>query len=91
MLSVILRNQFGQNLAAPVPCIRPINTGCRNEYNLVDAEGSGRFKNLKGAAHVEVKEVERILFTTTFVDTVPGGYVDNAITATKYVCQLRPV
>jgi hypothetical protein len=91
VFSIILGNQFGQNLAAPVPRIRLINTGCGNEYNLVDAEGSGRFKHLEGAAHVQVKEIVRIFPITNFVDTVPGGYVDDTIAATKYFCQLRPV
>src|SRR6266581_7326993 len=36
--SIILSNMFGQYLAAPVPCIRPINTGCGNVDNLVDVE-----------------------------------------------------
>jgi hypothetical protein len=35
--------------------------------------------------------VRTSFFTTGFVDTVPGGYVDNTITATKYFCQLRPI
>src|SRR5277367_3390762 len=68
VLSIILGNQFGDNLAAPVPCIRPVNTGCGNEYDLVDAEGSGRFENLEGAAHIQVKEIAGIFLATTFVD-----------------------
>ena len=59
--------------------------------NLVDAEGSGRFKNLEGAAHIEVKEIVRIFVAAIFVDAVPGGYVDDAIAPAKYPCQLRPV
>src|SRR4029077_20024212 len=42
VLSVIVGNQFGQNLAAPVQSIRPVNTGCGNEDDLVDADGNGR-------------------------------------------------
>ena len=57
------------------------------EHNLVDAGGSGRFEDLEGAAHIQVKEIAGIFLATTFVDTVPGGYVDNAIAAAKYVCQ----
>src|SRR5271169_3085789 len=57
VLSVILGNQLGQDLAAPVERIRPVNTGCRNEYDLVDTERNGRFKNLEGAAHIQVKEI----------------------------------
>jgi hypothetical protein len=91
VLSVILDNQFGEDLAAPVQSIRPVNTGSRNEDDLVDAEGSGRFKNLEGAAHIEVKEIVRVLFTTIFVDAVPSGYVHDAIAAAKDVCQLGPV
>src|SRR5206468_5049895 len=90
-LSIILGDQFGQNFAAPVPCIGPINAGRGNEYDLADADGSGRFKNLEGAAHIQVKEIVGIFVATTFVDTVPGGYVDDAVAAAKYLRQLRPV
>jgi hypothetical protein len=91
VLSVILGNQLGQDLAAPVESIRPVHAGRGNEYDLVDAGGSGRFKNLEGAAHIEVKEIVRIFLATIFVDAVPGGDMDNAIAATKYLRQLRPV
>ena len=91
VLSVILGDQFGQNLAAPVPCIGPINAGRGNEYDLVDADGGGCFENLEGAAHIEIKEIVRIFLATAFVDAVPGGYVDDAIAAAKYACQFRPV
>jgi hypothetical protein len=37
------------------------------------------------------KKSYEIFLATSFVDTVPGGDVNNAIAATKYVCQLRPV
>src|SRR5208282_2667789 len=84
VLSVILGNQLGQDFAAPVERIRPVNTGCRNEYDLVDAGGSGGFKNLEGAACIQVKEIVRILLAPIFLDAVPGGDVHNAIAATKY-------
>jgi hypothetical protein len=91
VLSVILGNQLGQDLAAPVESIRPVNTGCGNEYDLVDAGGSGGFKNLEGAAHVQVKEIVCIFLAAIFVDAMPGGDVHDAITAAKYLPQLRSV
>ena len=50
VLSVILGNHFGQNLAAAIPAIRPINAGRRDEYDLADAGRSSRFENLESAA-----------------------------------------
>ena len=50
---------------------------------------------LEGVVEVDQAEIPfravRIFFTPRFVDTVPGGYVDNAIAVTKYFCQVRPV
>jgi hypothetical protein len=91
VLPVILGNQFGQDFAAPVPCIRPVNTGRGNEDNLVDAVGSGGFEYLEGAAHIQVKEIVGIFVAAIFVDAVPGGDVDDAIAAAQCLCQLRPV
>jgi hypothetical protein len=91
VLSVILGNQFGQDFAAPVPCIRPVNTGRGNEDDLVDAVGSSGFEYLEGAAHIQVKEIVGIFVATIFVDAVPGGDVDDAIAAAQCLYQLRPV
>jgi len=73
VLSIILGDQFGEDLAAPVPRIRPVNAGRGNEYDLVDAGRSGRFEDLEGAADIQVKEIVRIFLAPTFVDAVPGG------------------
>src|SRR5262245_57423040 len=91
VLSVILRDLFSENLAAAIPCIRPVNAGGRDEYDLTDAGGSGSFENLEGAAHIEVEEIVSVLLTAIFMDTVPGGNVDDAVAAAKYLRQLRPV
>jgi hypothetical protein len=56
-----------------------------------DAGGSGGFKNLEGAAYIQVKEIVRIFLAAIFMDAVPGGDVDDAIAATIYLPQLRPV
>src|SRR6202023_3497157 len=79
------------DLAAPVQSIGPVNAGRGNEHTLVDAGGSGRFENLEGAAHIQVKEIVGIFLDTIFVDPVPGGDVDDAIAPAKCVRQLRPV
>src|SRR5215472_3387360 len=55
--SVILRNQFSENLAAAIACIGPVNAGGGDVDNLADAGGSGSFENLEGAAHIEVEEI----------------------------------
>jgi hypothetical protein len=81
VLSVILGDQFGQNLAAPVPGIRPINAGRRNEDDLVDAGGSGRPENLEGAAHIEVEEVVGVFLAAIYVDTVP---LDSFVVPTAF-------
>src|SRR3984893_9431878 len=89
--SVILCDQFGENLAAAVPCIRPVNAGGGDEYDLADAGGSGGFENLEGAAHIEVEEIVSVFLAAIFVDAVPGGDVDDAVAAAKYLRQLRAV
>src|SRR5882672_10256207 len=66
VLSIILSNTLGQNLTAPVPCIRLINAGCGNKYNFVDTEGNGRLKNLEGPTHIQVEEIVRIFFAVRF-------------------------
>src|SRR5260370_21771079 len=91
VLSVILGDPFGEYLAAAVPCIRPINAGRRNEDDLIDVGGSHRLESLEGAAHIEVEEIEGIFLAAIFVDAVPGGDVDDAIAATKYLGQVRSV
>jgi hypothetical protein len=53
--------------------------------------GSGRFKNLEGAAHIEVKEIVGVFFATIFVDTMPRSDVNDGIAAAKYFGQRRPV
>jgi len=63
----------------------------RFESAINDAEGSRRLKNLESAAHIKIKEIVRVFLAAAFVDTVPGGDVDNALAAAKYVCQFRPV
>ena len=65
--------------------------GCGNEYDLVDAERNGRFENLEGAAHIEVEEIVSVLLAAILVDAVPGGDVDDAAAAAKYLRQLRAV
>ena len=89
MLSVILRDLFGENLAAAVPCIRPVNTG--DEYDVADAGGSSGFENLEGAAHIKVEEIVSVFLAAVFVDAVPGGDVDDAVAAVKYPGELRAV
>src|SRR5215469_6312435 len=84
VLSVILCDQFGENLAAAVPCIGPVNAGGGNEYDLANAGGSSGFENLEGAAHIEVEEIVSIFLAAIFVDAVPGGDVDDAVEAAKY-------
>src|SRR5690349_16119512 len=73
VLSVILCDQFSENLAAAVPCIRPVNAGSGDEYDLTYAGGSGGFANLEGAAHIEVEEIVSVFLAAIFVDAVPGG------------------
>src|SRR6516162_10233931 len=91
MLSVILRNQFSENLAAAVPCVRPVNAGGGDEDDLTDAGARGGFEDLEGAPHIEVEEIVRVLLAPIFVDAVPGGDVDDAVAAAKYLRQLRAV
>src|ERR1700757_4086047 len=91
VLSVILRDQFGENLAAAVPRIRPVNAGGGDEYDLTDLGGSCRFENLEGAAHIEVEKIVGVLLAAVFVDAVPGGDVNDEIAAAKYPRQLRAV
>src|SRR5271169_6200865 len=81
VLSVILCDQFSENLAAAVPCIRPVNAGGGDEYDLADAGRSSGFENLEGAAHIEVEEIVSVFLAAIFVDAVPGGDVDNAVAA----------
>src|SRR4029077_9664370 len=91
VLSVILGDQFSQNLAAAVPCIRPINAGGGDQYDLTDAGGSGGFENLEGAAHIEVKEIVSVFLAAIFVDAVPGGDMDDGVAAAKYLRQFSAV
>src|SRR3977135_1558898 len=91
VLSVILGDLLGENLAATVPCIRTVNAGGGDEYDLVDAGGSGGFENLEGAAHIEVEEIVSVFLAAIFVDAVPGGDVDDAVAAAQYFRQLRTV
>src|SRR6516225_11282316 len=91
MLSVILRDQFSENLAAAVPCVRPVNAGGGDEDDLTDAAGRGGFENFEGAAHIEVEEIVRVFLAPIFVDAVPGGDVDDAVAAAKYPGRLRAV
>src|SRR6516162_8075883 len=91
VLPVILGDQFSENLAAAVPCARPVNTGGGNEYDLADAGGSSGFENLEGAAHIEVEEIVSVFLAAIFVNAVPGGDVDDAVAATKDIRQLRAV
>src|SRR5215471_20260380 len=60
VLPVILRDQFGENLAAAVACIGPVNAGGGDVDDLTDAGGGSGFENLEGAAHIEVKEIVSI-------------------------------
>src|ERR1700746_3215565 len=78
VLSVILGDQFGENLAAGVPRMRPVNAGGGDKYDFADAGGSGGFENLEGAAHIEVEKIVSVFFAAIFVDAVPGGDVDDA-------------
>src|ERR1700739_1116040 len=91
VLAVILGDLLGENLAAAVPRIRPVNAGSGDKYDLADAGGSGGFENLEGAAHIEVEEIVSVLFAAIFVDAVPGGDGDDAVAAAKYVRQPRSV
>jgi hypothetical protein len=91
VLSVILCDLFSEYLAAAVPCIWPVNAGGGDEYDLADAGGSGGLENLEGAAHIEVEEIVRVFLAPIFVDAVPGGDVDDAVAAAKYLRQLRAV
>src|SRR4051812_29383859 len=78
VFSVILSYAFCQNLAAPIQCIRPANAGCGNEYYFVDTERGGRLEYFERPTHVQVKEIIGAFHTTSFVNTMPGRYVDNA-------------
>jgi hypothetical protein len=91
VLSIVLGDQFGQDLAAPVERIRPVNTGCGYEDNLVDAGGGGGFEDLEGATHIQVKKIVDVFLAAVFVDAVPGGDVDNAVTSANYLRQRQPV
>src|SRR5271163_2516611 len=91
VLAVILRDLFGENLAAAVPRVRPVNAGGGDEYDLTDAGGCGGFENLEGAAHIEVEEIVSVFLAAIFVDAVPGGDVDDAVAAAKVLRQPRPV
>src|SRR5215471_286505 len=91
VLPVILRNLFGENLAAAVPRIGPVNAGGGDVDDLTDAGGRGGFENLEGAAHIEVEEIVSVLLAAIFVDAVPGGDVDDAVAAGNYLRQLRAV
>src|SRR3954451_21555087 len=91
VLSVILGDQFGENLAAAVSRIRPVDAGGGDEYDLADAGGRGGFENLEGATHIEVEEIVSVFLAAIFVDAVPGGDVGDAIAAVKYLGQLRAV
>jgi hypothetical protein len=91
VLSVILRDQFSENLAAAVPRIRPVNARGGDVDDLANAGGSSGFENLEGAAHIEVEEIVRILLAPVFVDAVPGGDVNDAVAAAKYLRQLGAV
>src|SRR5215831_14376002 len=88
VLSVILCDQFSEDLAAAVPCIRPVNAGGGDHYDPTDTDGSGGFENLEGAAHIEVEEIVSVLLPAIFVDAVPGGDVDNAVAVAKDLRQL---
>jgi len=79
VLSVILRDQFSENLAAAVPRIRPVDAGGGDVNDLTDAGGRGSFENLEGAAHIEVEEIVSVFLAAIFVDAVPGGDVDDAV------------
>src|ERR1700759_5711620 len=91
VFSVILGDQFSEDFAAAVPCIRPVNAGGGDEYDLADDGGSGSFENLEGAAHIEIEEIVGVFLAAIFVDAVPGGDVDDAVAAAKYLRQLRAV
>src|SRR5262249_31435061 len=83
--------QLRENLAAAVPCVRPVNAGGGNEYDLADAGGRRGFENLEGAAHIEVEEIVSVFLAAIFVNAVPGGDVDDAVAAAEYLRQLRAV
>src|SRR3954452_24427008 len=68
VFSVILRDAFCQNLAAPIQRIKSANAGCGNEYNIVDTERSSRLENFEGPTHVQVKEIIGIFHATNFVN-----------------------
>src|SRR5215831_9043077 len=91
VLPVILRDQFGENLAAAVACIGPVNAGGGDVDDLTDAGGGGGFENLEGAPHIEVEEIVSVFFGPIFVDAMPGGDVDDAVAAAKYFRQLRAI
>src|SRR6516162_11229403 len=91
VLSIILGDQFGQDLAAPVKRIRPVNTGCGYEDDLVDAGGGRGFEDLEGATHIQVKEIVGVFLAAVFVDPVPGGDVDDAVASANYLRQRQPV
>ena len=55
------------------------------------AEAAASKKNLEGAAHIEVEEIVSVLLAPILVDAVPGGDVNDAVAAAKYLRQLRPV
>jgi hypothetical protein len=61
----------------------------RRRYKRDYAPGTLREK-LYGQG-VQIKEIVRIFLAASFVDTVPGGDVDDAIAATEYFLQLRPI
>src|SRR6516165_1869281 len=90
-LSVVLRDQFGENLAAAVPRIRPVNAGGGDQDDLIDAGRCGGFENLEGAAHIEVEKIVGVFFAAIFVDAVPGGDVDDTVATAKYLRQRRAV
>src|SRR5271156_1718588 len=75
----------------PVECIRMVNTGGGNEYDLADTERNRSLENLEGASHIQVKEVVGIFLSTTFVDAVPSSYMDDAIAADEEFLQLQPI
>src|SRR6516162_9739919 len=91
VLPVMLRNLFGENLAAAVPRIGPVNAGGGDVDDLTNAGRGSGLENLEGAAHIEVEEIVSVFLAAIFVDPVPGGDVNDAVAAAKYLRQFGAV
>src|ERR1700739_1777116 len=90
VLSVVLRDQFGENLAAAVPRIRPVKLVVEMKMTLSMPADAAASKTSK-VPRIEVEKIVGVFFAAVFVDAVPGGDVDDTVATAKYLRQRRAV